>query len=165
MTATPKYRSVQVELLELAAAKAAAKEAAQRVVASEARLIEAMHKAGQKTVSAVLADGEAVKGTLVEPQSVVIDEERLKKAVGASMWKKVTKTVLDKTKLEAAVAIGEIDQNTVAAVSTLKDIKASVRVSGTFNPAEVAKTLAEVTIRDASGRVKPAAKRLVKPKR
>lgn len=165
MSTTPKYNTTAIELLALASAKAKAKQAAQDVVDAETRLIEAMHKAGQKTVSTVLPDGEAIKGTLVEPQTVVIDEDRLKNAIGAAKWKKVTKTVLDKAKLEAAVAIGEIDQNTVASVSTLKDIKASVRVSGQYNPVEVDKTLAEVSIRDASGRVKPAARRLVKPKR
>lgn len=152
--------AVTKNLLDLALLKNRAKEIAHDIGEAESRLIESMHKAGQKTTSVSLPSGDTVKGTLVEPQTVVIDEDRLKKALGAKQWAKVTKTVLDKVKLEAAVALGDIDTPTIASVSTIKDIKPSVRVSGTFAPAEAEQVKSQVSIRDASGKVKPAAKRL-----
>lgn len=154
----------QVSLLELAMLKTEQKALAIKVSEAEARLIGSLRQDGQKTASVVIPSGDAIKCTLVEPQTTVIDEERLKKSVQGTTWKKITKTVLDKEKLEAAVAIGMIDLNVVAAVSTIKDIKASVRLSGTYTPGEIKSRLVAVSIKDASGRVKPAAKRLVQPK-
>lgn len=162
-------RDVQKGLLDLAVAKAEAKVAAEKVALAERTLIDRLHNAGQKTVSVVLTNGDAVKGTLVEPQTVTIDEDALKKRLGATLWKKVTKTVLDKAKLEAAVSIGEIKQTTVAEVSTIKDIKPSVRVSGTYAPEDAQETLddiiaGKVTITDSTGKVKPAVAKRVRPR-
>lgn len=158
---------VQQALIELALMKKHRDVAAERYALAEKRAIDALKAAGQKTVSAVFPDGETVKGTLVQPQRVIIDEERLKKALPAPKWKKVVKEVLDKDKLEAAVALGEIDTNIVAGVSSVVDSKASVRLSGDATLVALEEQVAEnkaVTIRDSTGRVKPAAKGRVKPK-
>lgn len=95
----------------------------------EARLIDAMVQKGQKSVTS----GD-LKGTLVEGTRITIDEDALKKALSAAQWKKVTKQVLDKERLEAHIVTGDVDANVVAAASTEKDVKPYVKVSGKIGP-------------------------------
>ena len=155
-------KNVQKHLLDLAILSAPQTGGAMSGAAAAATLIADMVAAGQKTAALTLPNGDEVKGTLVTPQTVAIDEARLKAALGSKMWPKVTKAVLDKDALEAQVAVGNIDANVVAGCSTLKDIKASVRVSGTYSAEEAVEVAKTVSIRDAKGRVKPAAKRIIK---
>lgn len=93
--------------------------------AIQAMVVEAMKEAGQKTMSA-----SGVHGTLVESTVVEIDADRLKGELSAPMWKRVTKTVLDKEKLEAHVATGDIDPNVVASCSEEKPRAPYIRLSG-----------------------------------
>lgn len=148
-------------LAEAAALKLMAESAKKSYDAKQEELVQAMRAVGQKTATVSLPDEQAIKGTLVEGTRITIDEARLKQALDAKMWKKITKEVLDTTKLEAAVALNEVDANVVAACSTEKDVKPYVKISGTFNE-QAAKAAAEVSIRDTTGKVKPAARR-VKP--
>lgn len=124
-------------LIELAAVKAQQDMLATRKGEIEQNLVNALKSRGQSTVSTTLGSGATVKGTLVEGTRVTIDADRLKGALGAPLWKKVTKQVLDNEKLEAAVALGEVDPNVVAACSTEKDVKPYVRLSGKFSPTDV----------------------------
>lgn len=113
---------------------------------NQTRLVEAMKKEGQRHIS--VADDEfVVSGTLVEGVRVKIDEAKLKKALGGQLWMWVAKTVLDKAKLEKAMAEGKIDPNTVAAVSEEVDVKPYVKAS-------VSKSVAKVR------RKSPAAKKV-----
>lgn len=43
-----------------------------------------------------------------------IDEDRLRKALGAKRYNKLLSTFLDESKLEAAIQLGEVDPNVVA---------------------------------------------------
>lgn len=133
--------SLSKALLEFAAAKAGAEDAATKFAAAEENLINALRAAGQKTTSVVLPSGDSVTGTLVAGTRVTLDEEALKKSLGATKWRKVVKTVLDKAKLEAQVAVGNIDQNVVAAASTLMDIKPYIKAGGSWASAEVPKVI------------------------
>lgn len=136
--------TMQDDLVELARLKDQQKSLGEQVYEAEARLIDAMERKGQKTVSA----GD-LRGTLVKGTTITIDEAALKKSLGARLWGKVTKQVLDKEKLEAHIVTGEVDPNVVASVSAEKDRKPFVKVSGTYTP------------------TKPTAsrKRVVRPKR
>lgn len=120
-------------------------------------LIEALVAEGKKSISVTLDSGDAVKGTLVEPQRVTYDEGRLETAVGPKVWSKVTKRVLDKAKLEAAITMGDVDANVVAACAQVADSKPYVRISGAKG-ANMAYT-APVT------KVTPAMKKRVKIKK
>lgn len=82
----------------------------------QAELVAQFKDKGTKSYS-VEADGFRVTGTLVEPERIKIDEERLKKAVGAEVWNRISTKTLDKKKLEALLALGEIDANVVASCS------------------------------------------------
>lgn len=44
-----------------------------------------------------------------------IDEDKLKKALGAPLFNKLTTAKLDEDKIEAAIALGDVDPNVVAA--------------------------------------------------
>lgn len=48
-------------------------------------------------------------------ERTVVDEDRLKKALGAKVYNKLTTPMLDDAKIEAAIKLGEIDPNVVSA--------------------------------------------------
>lgn len=117
-------------LVTLAALKADEKRLAEKKAEVEKALCDALTKAGQKTVSIPLDNGKVLKGTLVEGQRVVYDSDRLQKTLGPKVWPKVSKSVLDATKLEAAITMGIVDPNVVAQCADVKDSKPYVKVSG-----------------------------------
>lgn len=49
---------------------------------------------------------------------MVVDEDRLKKALGASQFNKLTSPVLDEAKVEAAIQLGDVDPNVVASCTS-----------------------------------------------
>lgn len=59
------------------------------------------------------------KFSRVQSEPLVIDEDKLKKALGAPMWNKITTSKLDKKKLDAFVKSGEIKPVTIASVSEI----------------------------------------------
>lgn len=73
-----------------------------------------------------LGDG---KFTLVKPTTVVTDEAKLKRLLGAPMWNKVTTRVLDNDKVKAFVKAGDISSRTLAAASEVVDRTAYVKVT------------------------------------
>lgn len=60
-------------------------------------------------------DIHEITATIVAGERIITDEPALKKRLGASMWDRVTVKKLDKTKLEDAIAQGEVDATVVAA--------------------------------------------------
>lgn len=74
-------------------------------------------------------DGNSLSETLVQPESVVIDEDRLKRKIGAEAWKSVTKVVLDKKALEGKISAGAINLQAVASVSTTEEGTPYLRVT------------------------------------
>lgn len=123
--------TLQNDLILLAQAKEELKAQTDEVAVLEARVIAGMHSAKQSSVSV-----SGIKGTLVEAERVIIHEDQLQSALGATWWKKVTKPVLDKEKLEAFVATGQIDASVVAQASELKPNKPYVRITGNLEVPE-----------------------------
>lgn len=155
---------LQDSLIELARIKEQIEDLSEEKREVEEVIVASLKATGQKSVS---ANGGDLKGTLVEGSVITIDDEGLKKRLTAAQWKKVTKQVLDKERLEAEITVGNIDANEVAAVSTEKDRKPYIRVSGTFRPKKnkAPSPKAAVNTKNSSGGTKPAAKkRVVKPK-
>ena len=62
-------------------------------------------------------------GTKVVSERVTIDEEKLKKKLGARKYNKYTKRVLDKDKLYAAVQVEDVDPTEIAECSSVKESK------------------------------------------
>ncbi len=54
-------------------------------------------------------------------ENMTIDEERLKKAIGAPAFNRLTTPVLDEAKVEAAIQLGDLDPNVVAACTSTND--------------------------------------------
>jgi hypothetical protein len=150
--------AMQDDLVLFASLKQGIKTLTKELDKVEQRLVSAMDSKGQKSVSAQNGD---VKGTLVTGSRMVIDEEKLKKSLTASQWRAVSKSVLDKEKLEASMVVGTVDPNTVAAATEEKDNKPYIRVTGKVtkdNP-----VAASVTLKNSQGHTKPAAKKRVRP--
>lgn len=151
---------IQNDLVRMATIKAAIEVLTVEKREVETRLVEGM-KTSQVKSSTADIDGETIKGTLVEAERVTIDEAKLKKALSAAQWKKVTTLVLDKEKLEAAVVQNIVDGQLVAGASEIKQNKPYIKVTGTV-PVAVVKGVSPM---DSRGNKKPAArKRVVRPK-
>lgn len=71
---------------------------------------------------------EVGKITLVEPEKQIIDEHGLKRRLGAAKWKKVSREVVDKAKLEAAVTMGTVDIADVAECTHYERISSYVTI-------------------------------------
>jgi hypothetical protein len=68
------------------------------------------------------ADEDAVV-SIKTRENAKIDEERLKKALGATKFNKLTSKVLDEAKVEAAINLGEIDPNVVASCTDFTPVE------------------------------------------
>lgn len=79
-------------------------------------IIAHMERNGRKNLT-VDFEGKSYSVTKIQATSVRIDEAKLQKGLGAKLWEKVTTRVLDKKKLEAYMASGEVDATVVAKCS------------------------------------------------
>ena len=80
-------------------------------------IIDTLDRAEQKSISVEL-DGRTIKATKVQGVKTTIDENSLKRSLGEKLWMKVSTRMLDKKKLEAFIATGEVDPMVVAECST-----------------------------------------------
>lgn len=91
-------------------------------------IIDILDRAEQKSI-AVDIDGRTVKATKVQSVKTLIDENSLKRSLGEKLWMKVSTRVLDKKKLEAFIATGEVDPMVVAECSTESDNAPYVKIT------------------------------------
>lgn len=85
----------------------------------EGRILLPLMKDEQVTKKKVMLDEDTVATVSVKTrESMTIDEERLKKAIGAPAYNKLTSPVLDEAKVEAAIQLGDLDPNVVASCTT-----------------------------------------------
>lgn len=99
-------------------------------------LLELFSKAKTTSVTVKLNEDEVkqhgwrmITGTVVEGTTLTVNQERLKKLLGASRWRKVTTPTLDMAKLEAAVAEGLVTPEEVAECSDEVPKAAYIRVT------------------------------------
>lgn len=90
----------------------------------QGELIEYMDTEGEKTFTVGTRDFTRVQG-----ESVVIDEEKLKKLIGATTYNKLLVKVLDKAKLDQAVKDKLVTTTQIAQVSTIKQNKPYISLS------------------------------------
>lgn len=113
--ATPKDE-LDEALVRFSELKEQAAHISDQVKVTQSEILELMAK--RKIKQHVVRIGfKRVSGTIVAGTRVVIDEVGLKKRLGADLWNKVTTRSLDRKKLDAYLASGEVDVNEVAAVS------------------------------------------------
>lgn len=101
-------------------------EAQARYEEVQANLIKELEARGRKTL---VDEVTRTKVTVVTRDIPKYDEKGLAKALGASLWNKITKKTLDKAKLEKAVDEGEIDINVIAQHTTVTPAKPHLRFS------------------------------------
>lgn len=105
------------EVLALHELRNARDDADQRYRAAAEALMARMDDEGRKSV--VVRNGDkTITAARMQVSRVVIDEPALKKRVGAKLWEKISVRVLDRKKLDAFIATGEVAPETVADVST-----------------------------------------------
>lgn len=115
MTTNTKLRNLMVELAktnrELTNAKA-------RVDDLKAKVLAELEANDVTTHNIKRQDGTSITVTRVQAHSLVFDDARLRASLTATQWNSITKKVLDRAKLEKAVAEQEIDPMVVANAST-----------------------------------------------
>lgn len=104
---------ISVAVEELATLKAKIKELTDAKSEIEQQIVAGMSALGQQTITG--SDG--TKATVVVGTRYIIDNDALKAKLGAAMWRKVTRLVLDEDKLQAHVTTGDIPIATVSAVT------------------------------------------------
>lgn len=84
-------------------------------------------------------EGTLLTSTVVKQTKVAIDEQRLKKEIGAVLWKKLSVQVLDMTKLEDAMSRGLVDPTIVANCSVEECGQPYIKqtIKGTLEPKEI----------------------------
>jgi uncharacterized protein YciI len=105
-------------------AKAIAADAEARMRECQTELIDEMENQGRTTV-----EYDGTKGALVRGVRLDIDQDKLRKSVGAKLWEKITTRVLDKKLLESAVALGDVDPVVVAQATEERAIAPYVRIT------------------------------------
>lgn len=97
---------------------------------AEARYYERQHEASRKDTGGILLplmqelgvikhrvdfdDDQDATVRVKTREGLTIDPDRLKKAIGAPAFNRLTEPVLSEAKIEAAIALGDLDPNVVA---------------------------------------------------
>lgn len=113
-------REAQQDIERLADIKADQSRLSDEAGELQTRILVALDRAGQASTSFDGANGRRLQATRVQGSSVLLDEEKLKKRLGAALWNKVTTRALDRKKLEALIGSGEVKTSDVAACSDEK---------------------------------------------
>lgn len=123
--AEPEWRET---FLEFVRAKDEAKRAEGVWRDHQSTLVERWSEEDRKSFTTT--DGDVkVSGSLIAGTETHVDEDRLKKALGAVEFNKLTKRVLDPTKVSAAIERGDLDPAVVAECSYDKPKRPYIRVS------------------------------------
>ena len=94
--------------------KTIAEEAQRAFQEAQDEIVEIMESQGIPSVSTLEeSTGLQYTGTLVVGESVEFDEAALRKTLGVKMWDEVTRRVVDRKKLEARIATGDITAKAV----------------------------------------------------
>jgi hypothetical protein len=96
-------------------ARQAFQEAEKAKKEAETELRKALASVG---VNEVVVDGQSVQ--VVDVVTVTYDADKLAQVVKPTVFRKVTKAVVDKELMKSAIAVGLIDQLTADEVSTVK---------------------------------------------
>jgi hypothetical protein len=105
--------STDTELSEYLAAKAAVDQANERLEKATRVLTERMEREHRKTYTLESGDRKATV-TYTVRRTPVIDEAGLRKALRAPVFDKLTVRKLDRSKLEMAMSLGDVDPMIVA---------------------------------------------------
>ena len=97
--------------------------------ALQQRIVATLDSLEVKSHEVEVNGSRSIKATRAQSNRTVIDEVGLKKSLGETLWNKVSSRVLDKKKLEAYIASGEVNPTTVAKCSTENEGKPYIRIT------------------------------------
>lgn len=100
--------STDREMTEYIEARRAVAEAKSRMEHATKNLVEKMTREQRKSF-ALTDGGKTFKATYVQNTQIKVNEQGLKKALGAVAFRKVCKQVLDRKALEEAMSTGTVD--------------------------------------------------------
>lgn len=109
-------RGLNTRIARLAALKQERDEIDVAIKEVQAEIVQGLDDIQEKSLT-VEVDGRNVRATKVEAVRTTIDEKSLKHSLGEKLWLKVSTRILDKKKLEAFIATGEVDAMVVAECS------------------------------------------------
>lgn len=121
--------NLEALLADFYACKHMLDEAKRLVDDAQKRLVSEMDTAGETTIAFENEDGHTISGTLVKATRVVMDDEALQEMLTDEQWDKITTPVLDKSRLEAAVAMQIVSADTVAAASEVRENKPFIKMT------------------------------------
>lgn len=121
-------KSIVTKVLELEQAKRERERLDREIADLQEAIMTQLDGMGQKSLTVDLEDRN-IKVTKVQGIRTIIDEISLKKKLGAKAWEHVSTRVLDKKKLEAHIATGEVDPLVVAECSTEQPNKPYLKLS------------------------------------
>lgn len=98
------------------------------ITKAKERIIELAIVKGQKSLS-VREGNTRIVATVVGRTTTTFNEEGLKKALGATSYKKLCKSSLDKAKLDAAIEKQEVDPVIVAQYTEFGQAALSIRLT------------------------------------
>lgn len=116
-------------IIDVQAKRDQAKSLNEDIKTEQAEVLDLMERLGLDSHMIKLPNGKTVKATRIQATSTVIDEPKLKKRLGLALWNKVSTRTLDKKKLEAYIASGEVKVSVVAECSTDKTNAPFVKVT------------------------------------
>lgn len=114
----PTALELEERVRTIADLKAQAAQLSETISSLQGQIIDQMDEMGEKTVRVKAADGTTIIATRTQSARYAIDEKSLQSKLGAALWKKVTTRILDRKKLDAFVASGEIEPLVVAECTT-----------------------------------------------
>lgn len=120
---------LDANILKVAQLKSEMASLAEQVNALQPKIIAALDKKEQKTRAVTMDDGKVVTATVVKGETVETDYDMLAKRVGASVWAKITKRVIDTSKLQDAMAKELVSANDIADVSTIKPKSPYIKIT------------------------------------
>jgi hypothetical protein len=121
-------KRIERSLIRLRDARNASKTHKEVADEIQGSLLDLFMKADAKKIEIEYEDVK-ITGTLVESTTLVLDEQKLKGMLGDDLWSVVTRPVLDRTLLEAAIVRGEVDAEEVAKCSSEQPRAAFIKIT------------------------------------
>lgn len=90
---------------------------AEQIKEVQDEVVATMTAEGKKSFKGVATNGDSLNATVVQSTRLNIDEVKLARRLGKTVWMRVSTRVLDKKKLEAQIAAEQVDPMAVAECS------------------------------------------------
>jgi hypothetical protein len=101
--------NIDADIIRIADLRKKAADIKEEIDLTQDRITKAMELGSLKSYKVTDESGHTHTATYTQSTSRTIDEEKLKRKVGPSIWRRITTLSLDRKKAETLVASGDID--------------------------------------------------------